>query len=257
MTASCIGFPIHSWFFEEWLAEQGATFVNNDNGRTARATSADLTSPAANKAMAWLKALKDVGAYNYTGALEDWGGARAQFLNQDVVFTLDSSSDVSAVLSGAQTAGFNAVTGPLPIPTGVTRQGIVIGGASLWIMKGHPQAEDEAALAFLLDFTGTDPMAAWHKLTGYFPVRTSAVDVLRNEGWFTTHPAYEAPFNEIEQTTESAATAGALLGPFLPVRTIVEQAMKSVAVDGTDVATALSDAKTSADAEIAGYNASH
>jgi sn-glycerol 3-phosphate transport system substrate-binding protein len=257
VTASCIGFPIHSWFFEEWLAEQGATFVNNDNGRTARATSADLTGTAANRAMAWLKALHDAGAYSYTGALEDWGGARTQFLDQDVVFTLDSSSDVTAVVSGAQVSGFRAVTGAVPIPAGVTRQGVVIGGASLWIMKGHPQAEDEAALAFLLDFTGTDPMVAWHKLTGYFPVRKSAVDTLRNEGWFTTHPAYEAPFDELQQTQPSTATAGALVGPFLPIRTILEQAMKAVAVDGTDVTTALSNAKSSADAAIDSYNASH
>jgi sn-glycerol 3-phosphate transport system substrate-binding protein len=44
-----IGFPLHSWFFEQWVAEQGATLVNNDNGRAELASETNLTSDAAER----------------------------------------------------------------------------------------------------------------------------------------------------------------------------------------------------------------
>jgi sn-glycerol 3-phosphate transport system substrate-binding protein len=42
-----IGFNLHSWFFEQWISQQGATLVNNDNGRGGLATEVNLTSEAA------------------------------------------------------------------------------------------------------------------------------------------------------------------------------------------------------------------
>jgi len=44
--ANCITFPLHSWMFEQWVAEQGAPLVNNGNGRDARATEVLLDSDA-------------------------------------------------------------------------------------------------------------------------------------------------------------------------------------------------------------------
>ena len=37
--------------------------------------------------------------------------------------------------------------------------------------------------------TNTKNMADWHKLTGYYPVRQSSIELLRKQGWFTQSPA--------------------------------------------------------------------
>ena len=76
----------------------------------------------------------------------------------------------------------------------------MIGGASLWMTKGHPAQELDAAKTFLLWFTNTENMVRWHKGTGYFPVRKSAVDVVEDQHWFKKNPAYRAAFDQLLQT---------------------------------------------------------
>lgn len=51
----CITFNLHSWFFEQWMAEQGAQLVNNDNGRKGRATASNLESSEAKTILTWIK----------------------------------------------------------------------------------------------------------------------------------------------------------------------------------------------------------
>jgi len=41
---NCISWPLHSWFFEQWMANMGAELANNGNGRDARATESYLTA---------------------------------------------------------------------------------------------------------------------------------------------------------------------------------------------------------------------
>ena len=250
--ASCIGFNLHSWFFEQWMAEQGAPLVNNDNGREARATEVLLTSDAAKNVVEWIKTLNDEGYYTYTGKLEDWSGSTAIFTEGNVMFHIDSTSDVGLHIQETS-QNFDVGTGMLPIADDVERNGVVIGGASVWIMQGHPEDELQAARDFVLYMTNPENMVSWHKLTGYYPVRTSSVDMLEGEGFFDENPQFEVAFNQLLETESNSATAGALMGPFPEVRTIIEEAIQRV-LNGQDVDTVLEEAKTLADAALQEYN---
>lgn len=250
--ASCIGFNLHSWFFEQWMAQQGAPLVNNDNGREARATETLLTSEAAKTIVEWIKTLNDEGYYTYTGKLEDWSGSDAIFTEGEAMFHITSTAEVGNII-GAAGDSFEVGTGVLPIADDVERNGVVIGGASVWIMQGHPEDELEAARDFVLYMTNPENMVSWHKLTGYYPVRTSSVDMLTEEGFFDENPRYEVAFNQLLETEANSATAGALMGPFPEVRTIIEEAIQRV-LNGQDVDTVLAEAKTLADAALEEYN---
>jgi sn-glycerol 3-phosphate transport system substrate-binding protein len=65
----CIGWNMHSWFVEQWVAEQGALLANNDNGRSGRATDVFLDSEAMMRIFTWWKELADKVYYIYSGAL--------------------------------------------------------------------------------------------------------------------------------------------------------------------------------------------
>lgn len=251
--AKCIGFNLHSWFFEQWMAEQGAPLVNNDNGRSDRATEVLLTSDAAKTIVNWIKELNDNGYYTYTGTLEDWDGSDAIFTNQQAVFHITSTADLGNITTAADEAGFELGAGKLPIPDGTERNGVVIGGASVWLVGGHPQEELEVAKDFALYMTNPENMVSWHKLTGYYPVRSSSVEDLESEGWFTENPNYTVAFDQLLETEPNTATAGALMGTFLETRTIIEEAIQRV-LNGADVDTTLADAKRLADAALADYN---
>lgn len=251
----CVGFNLHSWFFEQWMAQQGALLANNGNGRKSRATEVLLTSDAAKKIVSWIKDINDKGYYTYTGKLEDWDGSDAIFTGGKVVFHITSTADIVNIADAAKQTGFDMGVGLLPIADGVKRNGVVIGGASLWISKGISSAEAAAARDFALFMTNTANMAEWHKLTGYYPVRNSSVEALRKEGWLNEKAPQLVAFNQLLQTEPNEATAGALIGPFQQVRRIVEEAIQKV-LGGASVDAALGEAKTRADAALKEYNAS-
>ena len=155
--ANCIGFNLHSWFFEQWMAEQGALLANNDNGRDGRATEVLLTSDAAKNIVNWIKTLNDNGYYTYTGTLEDWSGSDAIFTEGRAMFHITSTGDVGNIIAAA--SGFEVGTGVLPIADDAERNGVVIGGTSVWIMQGHPEEELAATRDFLLYMT--NPRTWW------------------------------------------------------------------------------------------------
>lgn len=250
--AAGLGFNVHGWFFEQWLAEQGSSIVNNGNGRDARATETMLDSQASANILNFIKTLNDRGFYKYTGKLEDWGGSDAIFQEGKTMFHITSTADLGNI-TNAIDGRFDMGTGRLPIPSGVKRNGVVIGGASVWMADGHSTGEQEAARDFILFMTNTENMMDWHKLTGYYPVRKSSVDQLEKEGWFTSAPTRTIAFTQLLETIPNQSTAGGVMGTFGETRTIVEQAVQKV-LNGASVDSALSEAKKLADLKLQEYN---
>ena len=251
---ACIGWPMHSWMVEQWMSEQNALLVNNDNGRTARATETNLDSDAMLTIFNWWKELADKGYYTYTGQFEDWNGSDAIFTGHQVAMHITSTADLANIIAAGEENGFTVGSAMLPIPDGVDRNGTVIGGASIWLTKDHPQAELDAAVDFMLFLGNTDNMVSWHKTTGYYPIRYSSIDALTQEGWFDQNPRFLVAFDQLTQTKVDYASGGALLGTFLETRTIIEQAAQSVIDGGEDPMSALQNAKAQADQTLADYN---
>jgi len=251
---NCISWPLHSWLFEEWMASQGAELADNGNGRDDRATEVYLTGDAAKTIVNWWKEMNDKGYYAYSGKLEDWDGADAIFVSGQAAMEITSTSDVVQRQNDAAENGFELGTGYLPYPADSERQGVVIGGASMWMTGDHPEEELEAAVDFVIWFTNTENAIRWHKATGYFPIRKSAVDVLEFQDWFELNPAYTAAFAQLLGTKVNRATQGALIGAFPEVRTIIEQAVEKILAGEATVDEALEAAKVDADKAMEEYN---
>ncbi|MFP4307816.1 MAG: ABC transporter substrate-binding protein [Desulfococcaceae bacterium] len=250
-----ITWPMHTWFVEQWVAMQGELLANNENGRAARATDIYTDSDAMKRIMEWWKELYDKGYYAYSGKPEDWDGANQIFITQQAPMLITSTSDVTFHQNAAAENGYELGTGFLPAPDGIERNGVVVGGASLWLTQGHSDAEMEAAKTFLLWFTNTENMVRWHKGTGYFPVRKSSVDVVEMQKWFERNPAYRAAFDQLLQTKVNRASQGAMIGPFPELRTIVSDAVQEIfAGEAVDAALAAADER--ADKALADYNQS-
>lgn len=253
---NCISWPLHGWFFEQWMANMGAELANNGNGRDARATEVYLDSDAAKTILNWWKEMYDKGYYAYSGKLEDWDGADAIFVSGQAAMEITSTSDVVNRQNDAAENGFELGTSYLPYPASSERQGVIVGGASIWLTKDHPDNELQAAKDFMIWFTNTENAIRWHKATGYFPVRKSAVDVLEVENWFELNPAYKAAFDQLLETKETKATQGALIGAFPEVRTIIEQAVEKVLAGEATVDEALAAAQKDANKAVQDYNKS-
>ena len=249
----CMALTPYSWLFEQWMSEQNVALLNNGNGRQGRPTDNNINSAAGRKVYQFYKDLQDRGELTNTGKLADTVGTNAIFTSQKSLFTINSTAGLGNILDGAKQSGFTLGVGVLPIPDGVKRNGVTIGGASLWVAKGVSKPEAEAALDFALYLTNTANMASWHKLTGYYPVRTSSVTLLRKQGWFSSSPLQIVAFNQLTTTVPNIANAGPLSGATIQTRTIIEQGIQKV-LSGQTVESALSGASDQVNAALSEYN---
>jgi sn-glycerol 3-phosphate transport system substrate-binding protein len=249
----CVALTPFSWLFEQWMSQQNAQLLNNSNGRQGRATASNIDSTEGQKVFAFYKDLNDKGYLTNTGKLADTVGTNAIFSNQKALMTINSTAGLGNLLEAAKQSGFQMGVGILPIPDGSKRNGVVIGGASLWISKSAPKAHAEAALDFALFMTNTANMASWHKVTGYYPVRNSSVNLLRKEGWFSGNPLQVVAFNQLLKTVPNIANAGALSGAIIPMRAVIEQSIQKV-LGGQEVASVASTANEQVNAVLVEYN---
>ena len=68
---ACVNWAMTSWYVEQWLAMSNEIFVNNDNGRSARATEALFTSQTVLDIVTWWDSLDGKGYFTYSGRLND------------------------------------------------------------------------------------------------------------------------------------------------------------------------------------------
>lgn len=246
-----ITWPMHSWFFEQWMAELGADLVNNDNGRSGYATEINLLDPAAVRIMEWWKELYETGVWINPGR-ENWSQARQNFVTQRCVMLISSTSDVNLTETAAFEGGWEVGTAFMPVPEDFDRHGVVIGGGSLWVTKGHPDTEMEAAAQLAVYMSQVSQDIEWHQGTGYFALRKTSIQALELEGWYDKHPNYKTAADQLAETKLVTATQGALMGVFPEARTHIEDAAEAI-YGGTSVEDALGAAKKKVDQALADY----
>jgi sn-glycerol 3-phosphate transport system substrate-binding protein len=251
--ATCVALTPYSWLFEEWMSQQNAELLNNGNGREGRATSSNVNSTEGRRIFQFHKDLDDQGYLTNTGTLADTTGTNAIFGEQKALMTINSTAGLGNLLVAAEESGFELGVGVMPIPDDTERNGVSIGGASIWVSGTASPEEAEAALDFALFLTNTENMADWHKVTGYYPVRTSSVELLRQQGWFEGNPLQVVAFNQLLETHPNIANSGPLTGANLEVRTILEQSLQKV-LSGQEVDEVARTAQEQVDAALVRYN---
>ena len=84
----------------------------------------------------------------------------------------------------------------------------------------------------------------------------SAVQALTDAGWFTDNPNFVVAAQQLADSQNTPATAGALLGDFPTVRNIVTAAIdKALLTPDADVKAILDQAALDANKDLAEYNA--
>ncbi|MBI5929525.1 MAG: ABC transporter substrate-binding protein [Chloroflexi bacterium] len=252
--AGCINWPMASWFPEVWVAMQNSTLLNNDNGRSGRATESNVNSPEMLSIIQWWKELSDKGYYDYTGKPSDYVGEATSFITQRFAMHINSTAGLANFIRFAKTLGYDLGVAPIVIPNEQATQGLYTGGGSLWVTGGHSDEEIAAARDFIFFMTSTANNVQWHKETGYMPNRFSSLDALEAEGWFEANPFYRVAVDQLLNTVVSPATAGPVMGPAAQVRDFLVEAVQSVIDQGEDPAAALDVAKQRSDEALQEYN---
>lgn len=252
--SGCISWPNHGWFFEQWLAQQDQLLVNNGNGREERATEIYLTTDEAVNIVQWHQDMYDAGYFYYSGIQRDWSGVVQSFNALELPMIMTSSASAGSITSAAAENGVEVLTSTMVYDDEYGWTGNLIGGATMWVSDGLAPEVEEAATAFLLYFSNTENSASWHQISGYIPIRYTSIDLLNEEGWYDENPNFLVASNQINGSTVTTATQGAIFGTFVETRDLVTQAIEDAMLEGGDVAEILATAEAEANIALEEYN---
>ncbi len=250
-----ITWPDDGKLFQQAVAQQGGLFLDNDNGRRARATVVDLTTAEIRAYVDWWRDLNERGHFLYTGAFEDWAGSGAAFAEQRVAFRVGSSFEVGFMNRTAREAGFDVAVSALPYNGRVAPVGNWIGGDGMWLANGLDPATRDGALAFMQYLNSPHNAAEWHKASGSTPVTSTSLDVLECQGWFAANPDHRVAGDQLARTDRSTGAAAPVFPGSHGIQTALMRAMEDVLVRGAEPGARLASATTEAQQALERYNA--
>lgn len=252
----CFTFGQVGWEFEQYLANSGGLYFNNNNGRTARPTEVLFNQE---KGVEVFTHLTDLVKEGYAPNLNNtWTETDSTFLTGQAAIEFDSTSDVSLI----ERAEFTVGTAFIPHADSSERNGVVLGGAALWLIDSGDPAINNAAWQFMKFMADLPQQKDWHMATGYFPVRVELLEDPELQQFWTERPNFRTAIDQLVTTrtvlddgTPNYAVLGGRAGPFPAIRRIIVETYSRVLNDGLSPQEALDEAAVKANAELENYNA--
>jgi sn-glycerol 3-phosphate transport system substrate-binding protein len=117
---------------------------------------------------------------------------------------------------------------PMPVDEGEPLRNSTIGGASLWVLKGHTK-EQYAAVADFFRYVATPPVQVyWHRSTGYVPITVAAYELAKKEGFYKEVPAQEIAITSLTRSPTTELSRGLRLGNFVQIRDVIDEETENI-----------------------------
>jgi sn-glycerol 3-phosphate transport system substrate-binding protein len=178
--------------------------------------------------------------------LFDYGGRRSdsrpKFLSGECPIYMDSSASYAAVKAGA--TGFQFGVGMLPHYADVAGapQNSIIGGATLWTLRGRPAEDYKGVARFFSFLTEPEVQAKWHQDTGYVPITLAAYELTKSQGFYDKNPGTDIAVRQLTLNPPTEHSKGLRLGNFVQIRDVMEEELEAVWAGTKSAQQALDDA---------------
>jgi len=214
-----------SWVLVENMhAYHDQPFADHANGFDGLATTLKINGPFGVAMMERLARGAREGWFTYGGRLN-----KAEALmtaGECGIFT--TSSAYIGNLTRASEGKFTWSTGFLPRLTGFPQGNSIIGGATLWVMKGAKPAEYRGVAQFFRYLASTDNQAWWAGVTGYLPLTNPAAKALETSGHYVKNPHQRTAVDQMASGKMTSNSQGIRLGNFNSVRDAIEEQMENI-----------------------------
>lgn len=208
------------WIFtENFFSRHNIQFATNNNGYGEGTPKLLINNDAIKAHFTKVKEWVDAGLFGYYGA--GWADNQTPFENKEVAMWMGSSGSFGGLKKAAD---FEFSATYLPYWEGVTTSptNTFIGGAALWALAGHDDAENKAAAEFFRFLTSPEVQLMWHKETGYVPITEAAYELAKTQGYYDETPQAQVG---IQQLTLPGGewTKGYRLGFYVQIRDIMNR----------------------------------
>lgn len=214
-----------SWVHLENLsAWHNVPFASQANGFEGLDTELAFNGPVQVKHIQQLGDWAKEGKFVYSGRRNE-GGAR--FRSGECAMFTESSAGYAGVKAEA---AFDFGVSNLPYWDDVqgAPQNTIIGGASLWVLSGHPAAEYQGVAKFFSFLSQPEVQAEWHQQTGYLPITLAAYDLTKEQGFYQENPGTETALLQMTGKAPTENSKGLRLGNFDQIRGVIDEELEAV-----------------------------
>jgi len=198
-------------------------YATKNNGLDGLDTRVTFNNPQVVQHIARIAEWNKDGRYLYAGRAG--GSAIASFMSGRCGMMLQSSAVYAFLKKGAK---FEFGAAPVPHEPNVALQNNLIGGGTIWAMKGHKPEEYKAIAAFL-DFLGQPAQQIqWHKDTGYIPLTNAAYKSLQDEGYYKEFPDQEIAIQTLTRAAPTRESMTIRVGNFAQCGAVVDEELEAV-----------------------------
>lgn len=224
--------PTGVWqWFEQFSAIHNQPIATNGNGFGGLNAELVFNKGKFVDQLTWIKKMYDEGLFvNKSKAAGET--PNDAFQNGKCQITSSSVADhgTFSKLAGPSVHWTNTM---LPVWAGTDRKNSLVGGASLWTLKGKSPEEYKGAAAFYA-FLATPKQAEWWStVTGYIPVTNTGFEAMKAKGFYDAAPykGRELAIQSLTFTPPTENTRGIRLGNYVQIRKEVGDAIASVLFD--------------------------
>ena len=219
------GFTTHwpSWVnVENFSAFHDVPIATKANGLAGFDAKLTINNPLMIRHVAALAEWQKTKLFDYSGRDIK---AQPRFPSADCGIFIGSSALRAYVTANSR---FDVGYGMLPywpdIPA--APQNSIIGGATLWVLRGRPEEEYRAVARFFAYLSQPQVQAIWHQNTGYLPATQAAYELTRAQGFYDRNPGTAIAIEQINHKPPTENSRGLRLGSFVLVRDAIEDELE-------------------------------
>jgi sn-glycerol 3-phosphate transport system substrate-binding protein len=232
------GFTTHwpSWILiENFSALHNVPIATRANGFAGLEAELALDNPVMVRHIAKLAEWQGTRIFDYGGRETR---ADPKFHGGECGIFLGSSAARADILAKAN---FDVGFGMLPYWPDVpgAPQNSIIGGATLWVLKGRPPSEYAGVAKFFAFLSRPGVQAWWHQVTGYLPITRAAYDLTRAQGFYDRNRGTDISIEQITLHPPTENSKGLRIGSFVLVRDVIEDELEQTLAGRKSAKTAI------------------
>ncbi len=218
-------FGWQSWvMIENYSSWHNLALGTKENGFAGLDTEFTFNNAAVKKRIASIADWSKSNLFKYGGRR---GDSLSMYTNGECGMWMNSSAYYASVKKQAK---FKFGQTMLPLDTDVASkaQNSIIGGATLWVLKGRDKGDYKGVAKFMTYLSSAEVQAWWHQETGYVPITTPAYELSKKQGFYKTHPGTDTAIKQLSLNAPTPNSRGLRFGSFVQIRDIINEEMEAI-----------------------------
>ncbi|MBY6199794.1 sn-glycerol-3-phosphate ABC transporter substrate-binding protein UgpB [Maritalea mobilis] len=223
---SPVGFGWQSWTqIENYSAWHDLPMGTQENGFAGTDTEFTFNNEAVVNHIQAIADAGEEGLFTYGGRR---GDSRGMFVNGETAMWINSSAYYGGFVNDITEFEFSQAMMPLDTAVADAPQNSIIGGATLWVLRGGEEAEYACTAQFLSFLSTAEQQADWAGSTGYVPITTAAYELMGEQGFFEENPGTDVAIQQLTLNQPTPNSRGVRFGNFVQIRDVINEELEAV-----------------------------